>query len=387
MSLTGVFTSTFKMALVLMDDSKEEWTVRACESGWLHFHASVALTKLLSVDANGIGTLGHNCLTLPHFLLPIIPYPLQFSSIALPTLHHKVGMPVAMNATRYDRRMSVAILGSILLAIVLSGLRLFSEDIKSSKIDFTSPTEHNESRHHHSVTLLGRQVDTCDWANIVANSQDEGINLGYCERLYVEGSHLMCMLNDASQHQNQATGQMEYQWATEWTDPDSLEDWGWHWSSLPPGGGIGNKDLDQAFSDTDVNIDPKAWHNILISHSEETEHDGITYPETEGHFDNLVSQDFRALVASANWSPEYMNNEREPEDRLPPNQITKLRNWSDVIGLGWDIYAEEEGLPRDFMKNLQHVFRHGIINEETQRIMRMVFEVDNLNQLNFVRIA
>ncbi|KXT04727.1 hypothetical protein AC578_9675 [Pseudocercospora eumusae] len=290
--------------------------------------------------------------------------------------------PKIMNPTRFDRRMSVAILSSIVLAIVLSGLRLFAEDIKSSKVAFAFAARGNESLHHHAATLLGRQVDSCDWANIVANSQDEPSSLGYCERLYVEGNNLMCMLNDASQSRNQATGQMEHRWATSWTDPDSLEDWGWDWSSLPPGN-IDNKDLDQAFSDTHVNIDPTTMHNILISHSGETVHDGVTYPETEAHFDNYINQDFRALVAAANWSPEFMNSEREPEDRIPPHQITKLRNWSDVLGLGFDIYAEEERLPRDFLKNLQHVFRHGIVNFETLRIMRMVFEVEDLNQLPF----
>ncbi|KAF2751476.1 hypothetical protein M011DRAFT_483385 [Sporormia fimetaria CBS 119925] len=97
-------------------------------------------------------------------------------------------------------------------------------------------------------------------------------------------------------------------------------------------------------------------------HIVQTEHDGVTYMATHGHFRNFLNVEDGVIIRWSNYGPRYAAEMRVP----PVTVLPKLRNWNDVIYLGWKQQADE--LKKDGGK-LRLVIAAHVLNRETLGII------------------
>ena len=149
-----------------------------------------------------------------------------------------------------------------------------------------------------------------------------------------------------------------------WTDPKSLEDYGWaesdteyKWEYNAP-----DNDIGPALKDLGVSTD--AFDNIKYGywHTGESKHDGHTYPPTFGFYQNVFNVKSGVVIADSNFGPDYEKKFGTTAETVP------LKQYSDVVFLAWQKQAGNN------IKNLKYVFRHKIVNPATTALLTAVLE-------------
>lgn len=119
---------------------------------------------------------------------------------------------------------------------------------------------------------------------------------------------------------------------TQWPDWANLERYGWSTNIWPHDEDIRETiQLEDAFNDLGISIDPEDWYKLIQEHREESEVDGTTYPPTDGLYKNILNLKDGALIAENNASPAHVVGMR---GELETTRMVPLKQWSDVVWLG-----------------------------------------------------
>lgn len=148
----------------------------------------------------------------------------------------------------------------------------------------------------------------------------------------------------------------EYGWLTSWDRENEFEfsTWG----------------LNDTFEDLGIFNDPNDWYEIDARHGIAREVSGIVYPPTQAQSINSVNFKDGAVVATNNYGPKYQI--KALNRPIPDNRITPLWRWSDVFFLAWEQAMAALGFEAADSKKFEHMFRHNLVQDKTQRFLRMV---------------
>jgi hypothetical protein len=174
------------------------------------------------------------------------------------------------------------------------------------------------------------------------------------EKARSKGSSLLCQLYASA---STVKGSI-------WTDPKSLEDYGWvasdpeyKWEYNAP-----DNDIGPALKDLGVSTD--AFDNVKYGywHQQESKHDDHTYPATFGFYQNVFNVKGGVIIADNNFGPDYEKRFGTTAETVP------LKQYSDVVFLAWQKHAG------DNIKNLKYIFRLKIVNPATQTLVTAVLD-------------
>lgn len=100
-----------------------------------------------------------------------------------------------------------------------------------------------------------------------------------------------------------------------------------------------------------------------IGHKRESRVQNHFYPQTHAQYKWLLNVAGGTIAATSSSSPAYT---WQATNMRPGEELTPLKQWSDITFLTWQKYAGNE------IKNLKYVFQSLIINKETEKVIHQV---------------
>lgn len=182
----------------------------------------------------------------------------------------------------------------------------------------------------------------------------------------VVGKNMVCMLDEALE--NTHSPQSLY------TDLQDLERtrYGWTYSRNALAdheeGFISEFGLHNVFVDLSISESKADWYQVSTAHSARSTANDVNYPPTWGTYQSLFNLRDGVIVATANYGPVWQN-ERDGSP-IPANQIIPLRQWSDLVFLA--LQKTITDLNVGDIKNINHVFRHNLLNDQVKEALVMV---------------
>lgn len=136
-----------------------------------------------------------------------------------------------------------------------------------------------------------------------------------------------------------------------WVDYASLAEYGWTQDSRPHVR-LDDEIID-AYRELGLSTEPTANRLVTFEHDTDTTHNGVENPMTGSEYENIFNVDGGAIVAEGNYAPDKRGI------RIPPANMVPLKQYSDVVFLGWQQAAGAK------VKGLKYIFRHAIMNSDT----------------------
>lgn len=125
-----------------------------------------------------------------------------------------------------------------------------------------------------------------------------------------------------------------------------------------------------------LGVSTDASNNRLVEwkHTVSKRINGVSYPATFAQYDNLFNPAGGLIVALINYGPAFrVSQSKDPDTTqdpiaIPPGSLPPLKQWSDVVFLEWQATTTPQQ-----RQNLRWVFRSGIKNLDTKRIILKAF--------------
>ncbi|KAK4493900.1 hypothetical protein PRZ48_015085 [Zasmidium cellare] len=129
----------------------------------------------------------------------------------------------------------------------------------------------------------------------------------------------------------------------------------------------------EAFKKLKINNDPKRWHRIQLVHDIET-----SYTPTNGTYDVLVNYEQGTIISVEMTSPAEKNriaSGGDPKLKIPHDKLVPLRDWSDVLFLGFRLAAVKLGLKSHVISGgIQHFFTGGFVDKDEKKLCLLIAE-------------
>lgn len=186
-----------------------------------------------------------------------------------------------------------------------------------------------------------------------------------CEKAYMNGLHLDCMLRQKTHTPSKFINHVE------------LEENGWE-EEVNESPEYEIFHMDKAFQGLGINSDATSWAEVRVEHCKDsTAPEGRPCISTGAEYQNYYNVKDGVLVATLNYGPEYMAR----LGNLDTSKIPPLRQWSDVCFLSIEEYCRTQAGGAASIQGLQHIFRRDVKNKKTLNVLKAIVEARNPRHL------